>query len=640
MGMAERIYVMREAIVKITQILAGKSINVTQVGTQAYVQSDSKGRPIRVNLPYIPDNATQELLDALQGYLDHEVAHIMFTDFNDMPKAQAMGIGGMYNVMEDTRIERLMAERFEGSAENLAGTGRFLLENYTIPELKKAKAAGDQERVEALLTMPVIRSMAGQQVFKEFIDAHMSDIQDVYDKLKPLEGLIKGARSSADALSVAEKASTALSGAAPSPSSGMSSMTAAGSGGAGGGGLAGGAGGGESDEEGGRGTLQDDSGKGESGKGEEEEDPSAAAGGSEEDEEDEEEGSDPSEDKEETVTSSHITGSTGGSLSAIEKELATTYDEKLSQLVTHGVIDASKAAPYLVWTTDNDVIEPLHVGKDYKPAMLAAMQDEVDRLVGPMQKDLERAISARSLKRWSPGRRSGRVNPSSLHRLAAGDDRVFRQREEVLTKDVAVELVIDMSGSMGGGKIHTAAKAAYALAATLDRIGINSEVICFTTGGHGHLRSEDVEKEEKMLGRGFTRVEPLYMPILKGFDDRMSTGVKQRFAWLPNSGHMANNVDGESVEVAGRRLLRRKEKGKIMIVLSDGNPACYTSDHHALNLHLKKVVERMTQSGVSMIGIGIMDDSVRDFYPKAMVIRDVKELPLLVMRELRLLLAK
>jgi cobalamin biosynthesis protein CobT len=634
--MAERIYVMREAIVKITQILAGKHINVTQVGTQAYVQSDSKGRPIRVNLPYIPDNATIELLDALQGYLDHEVAHIMFTDFNDMPKAQSMGIGGMYNVMEDTRIERLMAERFEGSAENLASTGRFLLENYTIPELKKAKAAGDDEKVKALLTMPVIRGLAGQRVFAEFIDEHMADIQDVYDTLKPLEAQIKGAKTSADALNVAEKASTALKGATPGASSGASTMTAGGGGAGSSSGGMGGAGGGESDDESGRGHLADDSGKAAAGE-EEEESPGTAPGGAEEEDE---EGDDPEDDKEEKVTSSHINGSTGGSLSAIEKELANTYDETLSQLVTHGVIDASKAAPYLVWTTDHDVIEPLHVGKDYKPSMLQSMQDEVDHMVGPMQKDLERAISARSLKRWSPGRRSGRVNPASLHRLAAGDDRVFRQREEVLTKDVAVGLLIDISGSMSGGKVHTAAKAAYALASTLDRIGISSEVMAFTTGGHGHLRSEDVEKEEAMLGRGFTRVEPLYMPILKGFDERMSTGVKQRFAWLPNSGHMANNVDGESVEIAGMRVLRRKEKGKILIVLSDGNPACYTSDHHGLNMHLKKVVERLSQTGMNMIGIGIKDGSVRDFYPKAMVINEVKDLPPLIMRELRLLLAK
>ncbi|WEU67325.1 DNA polymerase III subunit alpha [Xanthomonas phage JGB6] len=42
---------------------------------------------------------------------------------------------------------------------------------------------------------------------------------------------------------------------------------------------------------------------------------------------------------------------------------------------------------------------------------------------------------------------------------------------------------------------------------------------------------------------------------------------------------MANNVDGESVEIAGRRLLQRKESRKIMIVMSDGSPAADGDGH-------------------------------------------------------------
>jgi hypothetical protein len=41
-----------------------------------------------------------------------------------------------------------------------------------------------------------------------------------------------------------------------------------------------------------------------------------------------------------------------------------------------------------------------------------------------------------------------------------------------------------------------------------------------------------------------------------------------------------------------------------------------------------------------MIGIGIESSAVTDFYPKSMVINNVNDLPPLIMRELRLLLAK
>jgi cobaltochelatase CobT len=58
-----------------------KKVKVTQQGTSAFVQFDTKtNAPMRVNLPYLPDDATDELLNAVQGFLDHEVAHILFTD--------------------------------------------------------------------------------------------------------------------------------------------------------------------------------------------------------------------------------------------------------------------------------------------------------------------------------------------------------------------------------------------------------------------------------------------------------------------------------------------------------------------------------------------------------------------------------
>ncbi|MFH4376904.1 cobalamin biosynthesis protein CobT, partial [Acinetobacter baumannii] len=93
-----------------------------------------------------------------------------------------------------------------------------------------------------------------------------------------------------------------------------------------------------------------------------------------------------------------------------------------------------------------------------------------------------RAIQARSKSVWENGLKQGKLNSSSLARLAStGDCRIFRKRVESKTKDVAVSLVVDMSGSMCGSKIHTAAAASYALSNVLDRLKIPHEVICFTT---------------------------------------------------------------------------------------------------------------------------------------------------------------
>ena len=147
----------------------------------------------------------------------------------------------------------------------------------------------------------------------------------------------------------------------------------------------------------------------------------------------------------------------------------------------------------------------------------------------------------------------------------------------------------------------------------------------------------EIHAEQSKLGRNFSRIEGIYMPILKTFDERMNTQVRDRFGWLPNAGFLRNNIDGESIEIAARRLLARREEGKIMIVLSDGYPAC-AGDRGDQNAKLKEVVREVSSTGMKVVGIGIESDAVRSFYPKNLVLRDVADLPTTVIKELRHLL--
>jgi len=187
------------------------------------------------------------------------------------------------------------------------------------------------------------------------------------------------------------------------------------------------------------------------------------------------------------------------------------------------------------------------------------------------------------------------------------------------------------------GKIHTAAAAAYALSQVLDRLSINHEVICFTTGDvHDGSR---MEEQERKYGVKYSRYESLYMPIVKGYEERINTETRQRFAWLPNVGFLRNNVDGECIDIAHRRLRMRKEKGKIMIVLSDGCPHAQSgTGRGSLSRHLKDTVEGIERSGTKIIGIGINSSEVKNFYTKNVVINNVEELPQGVIRELRTML--
>jgi cobalamin biosynthesis protein CobT len=87
---------------------------------------------------------------------------------------------------------------------------------------------------------------------------------------------------------------------------------------------------------------------------------------------------------------------------------------------------------------------------------------------------------------------------------------------------------------------------------------------------------------------------------------------------------LCNNDDGAAIMWAHSRLIRNKAKRKIMIVLSDGSPACQQAD--AMPFTQKVVKEIEQKSPVELYGIGIMDDNVRRIYRDWKVIRDASEL--------------
>jgi cobalamin biosynthesis protein CobT len=126
------------------------------------------------------------------------------------------------------------------------------------------------------------------------------------------------------------------------------------------------------------------------------------------------------------------------------------------------------------------------------------------------------------------------------------------------------------------------------------------------------------------------------MPIYKTFDERINSIVKSRIAFMANAQvGMGANVDGESLEYAAMRIAKRREKRKVILVLSDGQP----SGGANVAPHLKMTVENLTKVGIETIGIGIMDSAVKRFYPKSCVLQRIEDLPVQIMTELKAILA-
>ncbi|WP_354734613.1 cobaltochelatase CobT-related protein [Acinetobacter nosocomialis] len=637
--MNERIHILRQSIVVVTQALTKSDIAVTQQGLEAFVKTDPKtGRPTQINLPYLPDNSSDTLIDAVQGFLDQEVAKYLFTDFSVKPTGSEE-VKALTNLLEEARVERMMGQKYQGSNVNMRNAGQFFIDELIDDKYKElVKNKASDEEISQALMLPMLRALSGQEVFEHYLKDKMKHIKPVWDMIAPFKSEIQSLNSTKDVADLAKRIYKVLKDEElpEMPDSGddgedeENNMPFPGSG----------SGGGTGEDEG---EGESETGGAASSSGGDSDD--EAEEGAEEDEKGKEAKAEPDAVKhslEDGEPSDNKRGKRAAAILDALKDTKNNYSEELSKKIAEQAAADVKKTRYAVFTNEGDVIEPLEVPKSqYENRMFTKLEDKVSSMVGPMQKDLERAIQARSKSSWEAGLRRGKLNSASLARLAAGkDDRVFRKRIDSTTKDVAVSLVIDMSGSMSGSKIHTAAAAAYALSNVLDRLKIAHEVICFTTHTDSstyYERRKLTREAEEKYGIEYSRYENLYMPIIKGYNERINTETKQRFGWLPHSGLMANNIDGECVEIAARRLMARKEAGKIMMVLSDGSPAG-SGDWHALEYHLKEVVKNVEKSNVKVIGIGIQDHSVKKFYDKHVVIDSVEELPSLVISRLRSML--
>lgn len=656
MQINHRVLILREAITKIVPMLTQKSVTVTLRGMKAFVQYDPTTlEPTRVNLPYLPDDASDELIDAVNGFLDHEVGHIMFTDAKVLMEAKAKGaeVMNLANIVEDPFIEKQMHRRFVGSAFNLANVSKFFLKEMVEPRLKAAIAAGDEKAIVGQLLVPAVRAWSGQEDFQEFMKDKWHHIQSVVDKIgDDLIDRLPHCQNSRDCLDIAVQMHARINDDAPPPEAppeeGDESDDS-------------GEAGDESGESGG--SSKDDAKKDDKskskGKGKEKgkEEPAAAEKGEESDDdtataegegEGEEEGSAPAgagEEQDEGEEGEQ--GTTPNLTPAMNEEMKKTFmaalrdlkdfDESVAEALTARAEQESKSSDYLIFTRDSDTMEPLPVTPTGR-SRVKHMTEAVDAMLGPMQKDVERMMAARSAAVWTGGHRNGRLHGAGLIRARFGRDDLFRRKQENHTKNVAAQMVVDCSGSMmGNKKLETASYSAYALAALLERLNIANEVIGFTTQAYSPEVAADLSRDPKL--REYARYEALNMPIFKTFDERMTSEVMARFAQASVAEDLcSSNIDGECVLIASRRLAARREARKIMFVLSDGRPA--GSGVGDFDAHLRASVKMIEKSGVDVVGIGICDESVKKFYPKNVVIRSVAELGGAVMGQLKALLVK
>jgi cobaltochelatase CobT len=99
---------------------------------------------------------------------------------------------------------------------------------------------------------------------------------------------------------------------------------------------------------------------------------------------------------------------------------------------------------------------------------------------------------------------------------------------------------------------------------------------------------------------------------------------------MMREGLLKENIDGEALAWAHRRMLGRPEQRRILMMISDGAPVddstLSVNSGGYLEHHLRQVIEEIeTRSPVELIAIGIGHDVTR-YYRRAVTITDPSEL--------------
>ena len=242
------------------------------------------------------------------------------------------------------------------------------------------------------------------------------------------------------------------------------------------------------------------------------------------------------------------------------------------------------------------------------------------------------------------GADEGTIDPDMLVGFSVGSvpaDAIYEQPSPCDGFDTAVSILVDCSGSMGGNKIVIAKQTAKALHQALLLCQIPHEVLGFTTATasskHSMVLHEAAVRQldtkfrayraamEDARARGtsthlFARgssTSPVHA-CFKSFRSDSPYGLARIAA-------CENNLDGEAVVWAAKRLAARGEKRRVLFVLSDGAPAGSTDNAQGAR-YLAETVKRCIASGIEVYGIGMQSDLVSQFYPKFWVVNDMADL--------------
>jgi cobaltochelatase CobT len=275
-----------------------------------------------------------------------------------------------------------------------------------------------------------------------------------------------------------------------------------------------------------------------------------------------------------------------------------------------------------------ELCDPEELGRlrMYLDQQLTHLQGAVTKLANRLQ----RRLMAQQSRSWDFDQEEGLLDAARLARVIVNPAHSLSYKIERDTefRDTVVTLLIDNSGSMRGRPISIAAISADILARTLERCGVKTEILGFTTrawkGG---------QSREKWLSDGRPahpgRLNDLRHIVYKQADEPWRR-ARKNLGLMMREGLLKENIDGEALLWAHNRLIGRSEERRILMVISDGAPVddstLSVNSGTYLERHLRQVIGWIEgRSPVELVAIGIGHDVTR-YYSRAVTIMDAEQL--------------
>lgn len=629
-------------------------VTVNFEGNQAYTNGE------RVVLPSLPDDAVLTKREGLvtAGYANHETLHNLLTNQRRSSKSVQLKhkwhtegkkfTKSLQNGMEDVRIERGGMELYVGLPKSIDKTAHSVTKSFVedvYPE--NPNKVNDIKVIGSVAVTWEGRRRLGylseyNQKALDLLPPHvMKWVNQVVDITMAIPHGVTGMgeinreiafKGSDDLHETAERISNELAKGNYPDGTPLPPTTT--------GGQRGG-------EETGEGTRDTNGGRtgGVTGTGQASDDESSTGDnsqGNERGSEDESTGDDSNQ------TSGHSHGATNQDTESDQINWDDPVEVNLAEALEDIFKGAESTGSYRVHSRDNDywykrkdckisfepmrsetwsVLNQTHSGVSYDQ-----VKKRLGNVLGTMKRKLELALVSEQRSEISRRKKHGRLDSRKLTNVVSFDTEVFRRRVMSTAINTAVTIVVDLSGSMSGGRLELARSCCVAIANALENTQVSLEIVghCTTHRTLGSTETDVSEHQTKINQRRYNRRDAIRMVMFKGFGERL-THCRKAIGGMTNTSHCAN-ADGDAWLYAYERLIKQPQQRKVMLCLSDGYPA-YNSDYNDQYQRTSDVVAYMSKQ-VDVIGVGIQSKSVKNFFPKYVVVNELAELPKEVMDKL------